>query len=222
MDVGKLAIAYCLMPCENESKLYQVRDGNWYKYLAEKLDSAFEEFGKNRLSIITFNYDRSLEHYLLNNLIYLHGKEPKECARALEQIPIIHVYGQLGERPYPQQGSQMYRPDQMEHPRYVETAAAGIRLYHEEAEAASARACELLSRAKRVCFLGFGYHQFNIDRLKIGGSFDLRTTVLGTARGLIGKEVQNAKDKLAAAIGGNIELTDADNLDILKRHMFLD
>lgn len=223
MEVGKLAIAYCLMPCEDESKLYyDVRDGNWYKYLAEKLDSAFEEFANNRLSIITFNYDRSLEHYLLNNLINLHGKEPNVCASALGQIPIVHVYGQLGETPYPQRGSQMYRPDQMEHPRYVETAAAGIRLYHEEAKAASAEACGLLSGAKRVCFLGFGYHQFNIDRLDIGGTFDLSATVIGTARHFTRMELTKASNRLAKALGGNIHLTDTDNLALLKQHMFLD
>jgi hypothetical protein len=61
----------------------------------------------------------------------------------------------------------MYRPDQMEHPRYVETAAAGIRLYHEEAKAASTTARELLSRAKRICFLGFSYNPFNVARLNL-------------------------------------------------------
>ena len=86
--------------------------------------------------------------------------------------------------------------------RYVETAAAGIKLYHEEAETASARACELLRGAKRVCFLGFGYHQFNVARLNIGGSFGLKTIVIGTALGLIGMEVQNAKNRLTKAIGG--------------------
>ena len=114
LGVGKLAIAFCLMPFEREEKLYHPdpeRGEDWYEYLSVKLNSSFEEFGENKLSIITFNYDRSLEHYLLNSLINLHGKTRDECAKALAQIPIVHVYGQLGERPYPQQGSQMYRPD---------------------------------------------------------------------------------------------------------------
>jgi NAD-dependent SIR2 family protein deacetylase len=190
LDVGKLAIAFCLMPFEKEANLYYPdpsRGGNWYEYLSVKLNSSFEEFGQNKVSIITFNYDRSLEHYLLNSLINLHGKTRDECAEALAQIPIVHVYGQLGERAYPQQGSQMYRPDQVEHPRYVETAAAGIRLYHEEAEAASTSARELLSRAKRICFLGFSYNPFNVARLKLGRSkLELSTTIIGTTRGLIG------------------------------------
>ena len=229
LDVGKLAIAFCLMPFEKEENLYYPnpsRGGDWYEYLSVKLNSSFEEFGQNRLSIITFNYDRSLEQYLLNSLINLHGKTRDECAEALAQIPIVHVYGQLGERPCPQQGSQMYRPDQMEIPKHVETAAAGIKLYHEEAEEASIGARELPSRAKRICFLGFSYNQFNVSRLKLGRSkLDLSTTIIGTTRGLKGMEIDDAKGRLAEALGGDINLSPevgfADNLDILREHMFL-
>ena len=222
LGVGKLAIAYCLIPLEDEAKLYQPtssRGGDWYEYLSVKLNSSFEEIGENKLSIITFNYDRSLEHYLLNSLINLHGKTRDECANALAQIPIVHVYGQLGAQPYPQQGSRMYRSNEVEHPRYVETAAAGIKLYHEEAE--TARAHELLRGAKRVCFLGFSYNPFNVARVNIGGSLDLSTFVFGTARGLIGLELDDARGRLAEAIGGDIRLSDTDNLDILRRNMLL-
>ena len=50
------------MPFETEEKLYHPdpqRGGDWYEYLSGKLNSSFEEFGENKLSIITFNYDRS-------------------------------------------------------------------------------------------------------------------------------------------------------------------
>jgi hypothetical protein len=229
LEVGKLAIAYCLIPFENEANLYRadrdLQGGNWYKYLAGKLDSSFEEFGDNKLSMITFNYDRSLEYYLLNSLIHSHGKKRDECAYALAQIPIVLVYGQLGEGPYPQQGSRQYRPNEVEQFIYVKTAADGIKLYHEEAKAATEKAREILSKAKRICFLGFGYHAFNIDRLNIGGSLDLSTTVIGTTRGLLGMELQDAKNRLAEALGGDITLrlalTCEDNLAILRDHMFL-
>jgi hypothetical protein len=69
--------------------------------------------------------------------------------------------------------------------------------------------------------LGFSYHPLNVDRLNIGGSFDLSKTVMGTARGLKGMEMQAARNRLAEAIGGNIELVDADNLDLLRTYMFL-
>ena len=64
LAIGKLAIAYCLLPFEDESKLFTPpgnRGGDWYQYLSVKLNASFEDFGSNKLSIITFNYDRSLE-----------------------------------------------------------------------------------------------------------------------------------------------------------------
>jgi hypothetical protein len=207
-----------------EAKLYrpdESRGGDWYSYLWEKLNSTFEEFGNNKLSIITFNYDRSLEHYLLNSLHYSHRKEFDECAKTLAQIPLIHVYGQLGKPnySYPQERYSQYLPDL---DRLINVGAAhGITLLHEEAEAAASLARKLLSRAKRVCFLGFSYHPLNVARLKIDGSFDLSTNMIGTARGLIGREVQIALDRVADALGGSITLRDADNLDISRRHMFL-
>jgi hypothetical protein len=73
--------------------------------------------------------------------------------------------------------------------------------------------------------LGFGYHPFNVARLNIDGALDLSTTIIGTTRGLIGMEIQEAKNRLAEAIGGDIHLKSgdsfADNLDILREHMFL-
>jgi hypothetical protein len=228
LEVGKLAIAFCLMPFEREEKLYYPdprRGGDWYEYLSVNLNSSFEQFGDNKLSIITFNYDRSLEHYLLNSLMNLHEKTRDECAKELEKIPIVHVYGQLGAQPYPKQGSHQYRPDQVEQFIYVKTAAFGIRLYHEEAEDAATRAHELLRRAKRICFLGFSYNPFNVARLDIGGSLDLSATIIGTTRGVVGRELEAAKNRLAGALGGDIHLVRSvnseDNLDILRDHMFL-
>ncbi len=224
LDVGKLAIAYCLIPFEDESRLYKpdpLRGGDWYRYLWGKLNSRFEEFGNNKLKIITFNYDRSLEHYLLNALHYSHNRKFDECATALAAIPIIHIYGQLSTcsySSYPLQGYNQYRPDP---DRLANVgAASGITLLHEEAQVQAGR--DALTGATRVCFLGFGYHPLNIARLNIDPRFDLRTTVIGTSRGLIGAEVPSAKSRLLSAIGGDIAFCDADNLDILRRNMFLD
>ena len=37
---------------------------HWYALLANQLEIGTDRFGENKLSIVTFNYDRSLEHYL--------------------------------------------------------------------------------------------------------------------------------------------------------------
>jgi hypothetical protein len=225
LEVGRLAIAYSLIPFEDETKLYrpdESRGGDWYGYLCDKLSSSFEEFGNNKLSIITFNYDRSLEHCLLNSLHYSHNKEFDECAQTLAKIPIIHVYGQLSTcsySSYPLQCYNQYRPDR---DRLINVGAArGITLLHEEESGEAEAARKVLEAAKRVCFLGFSYHPLNVARLKIDTFFDLSTTIVGTARGWTEMEKQVARSRLTGAMGGDPHLYNEDNLGILRHTTFL-
>jgi hypothetical protein len=83
---------------------------------------------------------------------------------------------------------------------------------------------DALKAAQRICFLGFSYHPMNVARLNLGDArFDLRITVIGTARGLMGNEIPQAENRVRQAIGGVISLRDGeDNLDILRRSIFLD
>jgi hypothetical protein len=227
LNVGKLAIAYCLIPCESELHLYEMSDpargGDWYQYLSEKLDAPFERFGENRLSIITFNYDRSLEHYLLNALENSHAQRREECARALARIPIIHVHGQLGRRPYPEDGCRQYSQHLQDY-REASEAAAGITLLHEETSGSLEHARELLTAAERIAFLGFGYHPVNVKRLAIDTANIASKFIIGTTRGLLGKEVQDVQNRIHAAFGSLLSVPqypDEDSLTLLRSTMFL-
>jgi hypothetical protein len=223
LDVGKFAIAYCLIPFEIEANLYSppAGDGDWYLYLSEKLAGAFDKFGENKLSIITFNYDRSLEHYLFNSLRNLHGRPVDDCIEKLAMIPIIHVYGQLGKIPYPQQGCRQYLPlGEDEMPGVVVGAADGITLLH-EAASDLAEARKLLEAAKRICFLGFSYHPLNLARLKLENSA-LHRLVFGTVRHFEAGEIKQTKERLnKEMLCGAVTLDDVDNLTMLKRYVIL-
>jgi hypothetical protein len=226
LQVGKLAIAYCLIPYENELQLYQTcdpaRGGDWYQYLSVKLDAPFERFGENRLSIITFNYDRSLEHYLLNALQNSHAQPREECAKALAQIPIIHVHGQLGRRPYPEDGCRQYS-QHLQYYHEASEAAAGIILLHEEKSGSLEQAREVLAAAERIGFLGFGYHPVNVERIAIDvDAAGVRSKdIVGTTRGLIGREVQDVQDRIMRALGSPMNVHEGDSLSLLRSTMFL-
>lgn len=98
LDVGKAVIALELITCERERELFR-RDGNsWYEYLFNELNTVFDDFDQNKLSILTFNYDRSLEHYLLTALQHSYGKpigelrmKSKDCNDLL--IDLARVLG---------------------------------------------------------------------------------------------------------------------------------
>jgi hypothetical protein len=225
LDVGKLAIAYCLIPFEHEANLYRppTDDGDWYLHLSERLNQSFDEFGDNKLSIITFNYDRSLEHYLFNSLLNWHGRSGDDCIEKFTKLPIIHVYGQLGTIPYPQRGCRQYRPlgeDERKELEAVFDAAHGLTLLHEKAsDLVEAR--KLLEVAERICFLGFSYHRLNLARLKLENSAFHRL-VFGTVRNFEAGEVKQTERVLnETMLCGGVILENADNLALLRRHPLL-
>src|SRR6059036_1119261 len=58
VPLGKTAIAALLTPLEVEANLYAP---SWYSYLFAYLGPSLEDVRQSKLSIVTFNYDRSFE-----------------------------------------------------------------------------------------------------------------------------------------------------------------
>jgi hypothetical protein len=184
--VGKLAIALSLLRCENESNLFSfdVRTKGFYHYLYNKLNTGWDKFNANRLAIITFNYDRSLEHFLFSALKHTYNRPDDEIAGIIASIPIVHVHGWLGPLPWQQAGGRPYqglfegRPPQeiktddkyrMELARTIQRASEEIIIVSEANHSTEQfiTAANLIVAATRTYFLGFGYHPVNLDRLKL-------------------------------------------------------
>ncbi len=77
---------------------------SWITYLLQNL-----QLGTNRrelervfsqIGFIIFNYDRCVEQYLYWAFQTVAGLNPGNAAFAVERIPIVHVYGSLGQLPY--------------------------------------------------------------------------------------------------------------------------
>ena len=107
MQIGKAAMAAILIPYEHEWHLFRYNQG-WLRYLYNNLNTSFEDFGKNQLSIITFNYDRTVEHFIFTALKNTYNRTDDEVRAVVEQIPIIHLHGRLGFLPW--QGERKRAP----------------------------------------------------------------------------------------------------------------
>src|SRR6266498_4216063 len=95
--IGKAAMIAVLIPKEGQSRLFdRSNNEHWYEYLFDKMGSSFDEICRNKLSIITFNYDRSLDYFLLNAIKSSFKRDENDCLSVLNNIPIVHVHGQLG------------------------------------------------------------------------------------------------------------------------------
>jgi len=170
--LGKAAMAEVLLEAERTSDLFgDVTHGeaeNWYRLLFSKLNRSFEDFGGNQISVITYNYDRSLEKFLVTALGASFNKPPRESAAMVSTLRIIHLHGQLtplrefDEKEGLEYGVKSWR-------QVLTQCASDMKIIHQadEEEPAFREARELLGKAKRVVFLGFGYGRSNLERLKI-------------------------------------------------------
>jgi hypothetical protein len=124
-----------------------------------------DQFGKNAVAFVTLNYDRSIERYFFRALKAKHHYENDQaCLKDLYGIRFVHVYGSLGdahfsEHPYGR------RPSQEE----IRKTAKRLKVIHEDlAESAElSQALDLLKEAEVVCFLGYGFHELNNERLTL-------------------------------------------------------
>lgn len=168
IEVGKVAIAQALIPLESERNLFYAQR-KWYQYVFERMSTTFDEFQDNKISILTFNYDRSLEHFLVTAIKHKFGKSESESASKLNNLKIIHLHGQLGLLPWQGGDGRPYEPaaDDV----FVKNAAEQIKIVSEDMSGAPefAVAHEILRSAAKVIFVGFGYNPTNLKRLLPGG-----------------------------------------------------
>jgi hypothetical protein len=180
IKVGKLAIAVGLLPSEIPDCLNErnSRTGgrSWYRMLLNMAMEAggVEEFASNRVAFVTFNYDRSLEHFLFLTLAErYHGATQAQVAASVQKIPVIHVHGQLGWLPWQDAGGNEYIEYGASYcePRNLQRAANGIKIISEITDADGSpefqQARECIRSADHIYFLGFGFHHENVSRLKV-------------------------------------------------------
>jgi hypothetical protein len=228
--IGRICIVFCISRYEDKNSKnfipikstirgdHDFPDFGWYQYLWHKMTenvNSIEEFKeKNKLTVITFNYDRSLEFYLFRSLKSKYDKHDADTADVFGEIEIKHVYGRLApfdwEQNYLNQNSDLSTEElAMECNDFIPwdisvlfrlwgevgthgvdagdfkshrtvlaedarsdivrrfiRAANNIKIYSEVIEEKKSQEyLEDLQVAKRIYFLGFGYHEQNLSAL---------------------------------------------------------
>lgn len=132
---------------------------------------------------ITFNYDRYLEILLFHYAKHTLGFAPDEAARLVSKVPIYHVYGSLG--PLPEMNLGIGIPFGGEGA-YSVPASQNIRTFTEDVDshfAATVRS--IMAEPGIILFLGFGFHQRNLDLLfDENGELAEGVSVWGTCKGV--------------------------------------
>lgn len=190
LEIGKAAIMLILTFCEDKDLLRTEGPERWYGDIINPLKKyPFQPI--NNIGFITFNYDRSLDHYIFMSFKHTYGFTDFECRNAVQTIPIIHLHGQLGKLPW-QTTEDTGRPygtnnahfeilhaydgrdiDSLKRHRtadYFLNISQQIKIIHEadvDNDPEFTQAHDLLANAHKIYFLGFGYLEENLKRLKI-------------------------------------------------------
>lgn len=188
MDIGKVAIAAVLIPFEKDGSLHnRTNDLTWYDLLFERMRAGFHAIARNELAVLTFNYDRSLEHYLFTSIQSTYGKKAEECSSVLAGIPVLHLHGTLGKHPS-EGGTRDYVPTVTRET--LDAAQSAIRIVHEcvEDDPDFKEAHRLIGWARSIYMLGFGFHEINLDRLDISSHKHSSAKVYATGYGITSAE----------------------------------
>jgi hypothetical protein len=210
--MGKAAIAQTILNAETDSGLffnpysYQETFNNieatWYMKFFRmlgrgiNLGNAKEIF--DPVSFIIFNYDRCIEHFLINALSLVYTISLEDAASIVSDLNIIHPYGTVGDLPLlPGSNPVSYGPLRSETKLDYTILAERIKTYTEQIGGADETKAihNEMRRAECIVFLGFGYHEQNLALLNPGEELK-SIPIFGTAHGFSGHNCEVVQQKI--------------------------
>lgn len=186
VTIGKLAIARQIIRAEERSHLSEndidlsyikSRTNGAPLWLQElvlhaQADVPRADMGQifTNLTIITFNYDRVIEHYLYHALMKLGRLSRDQAAGAMSKLRIIHPYGKIGRLPWQPEdgcnvleyagGDQLLAGDVLESGRRLRTFTETV----EDPEIIEPMHSAIRD-ASQIVFLGFSFLPQNLKLL---------------------------------------------------------
>ena len=216
LNIGKACMAVILIQKEIENKLW-TDDLNWMKYLWQRMQP-YDHLNDNQVSFITYNYDRSLEHFLVTSLQNTLNLSIEDSAKIIAKIPIVHLHGRLGYLPWQNDGREAREYHADVNHQSVELSVRHIHVYHEEPDDKRdkefAEAHRLMAEAQNIYFLGFGFGTKNVERLKFP---ELTNEFHATGKNLTDKE----RADIRGACASKGFLHDMDCIDFLRHRATL-
>lgn len=214
LELGRALIAMCIARLETDQHYFVRPEGepggpafdDPYRHLLNSLwDPANRTILSGRVSFVTFNYDRSLEHYLAKAIEVRRRCSYEDALTEVERVPIIHVYGSLGTLKRDSGPGSRYRPFGSDRWRDVDLnmrSISQLRLIGDDrgvpanATAADPAAALPIRECRRIIFLGFGYDEANLQRIKPANR-PAPVQIFGTTLGLAAKEAGTVHSLLA-------------------------
>jgi hypothetical protein len=210
---GKLAIVCSIIEAERNSKLYidphsrrpstiDPLEGKWFNEFCRLLllnvpTKDLEKIFEN-VSFINFNYDRCLEHYLVNAIPLAHKISHQQSVELLQELKVIHPYGVIGGLPWQSHPSTTLEfGSETTNAHNLLGITNEIKTFTEqiEDELMVQSIKTLVDEAQTVVFLGFAFHSQNMELLSVGQDGHPKR-VYGTALDISKSDVEIIRNQL--------------------------
>lgn len=197
--IAKHAIILGMIEYEYRSNL----TGHWLEELFSQMTrdlhntNGYTQISKNRVTIITFNYDRAIEQFFYNKVKNSYGISDVKTKNVVNNIDIIHVYGSIANLiwqndPVLEYGANNSRP--VGH--YTIELSENIDLIREDRDVSELKSYtkikDVLNSAERLYILGFGYYDYNIKILGFPETIKTVEEVYSTKKNLIGRRFERS------------------------------
>jgi hypothetical protein len=237
--IGKEAIMLSILAYEKDAKFWENlpedrRKYDWYNYLFNKMrseiisDKDVDKFKENSAKLITFNYDRSLEYFLIHSLFNSFTKvDKKKLLDTFQSIPIIHVNGKIDNlrEQYVGHLSEWEILGWGEDCPYpsLEGYLTNIEIIYKQKvdHDMIGRVEEMIKSSERIFFLGFSYAMENMEILKCPSILEASQATYLCRYDISDKEIHEIKANYFKGNFTRITLgnKDDDCLRFLKEHL---
>ncbi len=99
-DIGRILIGLTLLSYEIGDDLLVNGEGKWYREFLNKIKTPKGRDFMPPVSFLTFNYDRSFDHYLYQSIKAHYSFDDSYCKTVMGGMPIVHLHGHLGKLPW--------------------------------------------------------------------------------------------------------------------------
>jgi hypothetical protein len=182
---GKIGIAISILAAErrsnittNQSQGRELFDpsaskNSWINRLVQELGVGCTrselESRLSQIAFVVFNYDRCIEHFLYWSLINVYDVTPSDAARLVNNVVVLHAYGQVGKFGWAQavKGNPVAFGEDP-HPQQVLDVADQIRTFTESTRPEDTRTHEIrhaIGTAAKIVYLGFSFNEQNVELL---------------------------------------------------------
>jgi len=222
VSLGKIAIVREILRAERASSLFNQNDpatilpttsyaDTWLPlFLSLAVGSLRKEEAATafrNVTVINFNYDRTIEHFLYSRLQTNFGLDAQKAKAVLSGLNIIRPYGSVGLLPWQDESGIPFGAQTPVEYDALHLLSQNVRTFTEQNLSNDLRLAitAAIDNSRVVVFLGFGFHQQNMSLLRAVKHVQWRR-VLATVLNIDAENYDTLKGHIASVVGAPQEI----------------